>query len=133
MGTWGLNPWDSDEAADWYSDFMESCGVREKWLAGIQADIIDEADIVRAAVGLFVMLGRVYIWPISHYEEDLNLAIAKCEALLKVDEYVEVPEFIGQIGSELEELKLRRVPPASSESGTAAAYLAPRKWWKFWD
>lgn len=131
MGMWDLNPWDSDEAADWYSDLMESCRIREKWLEGIESDLDDQADVVRAAVGLFIMLGRVYIWPIRQYDQDLELAISKCESLLKVDEYAEIPELVEQIRLELQELQSRK-KPEEADPAAPQRTSARRKWWKFW-
>ena len=128
MGMWDIKPWDNDEAADWYGDLMDSCGIRQKWLQGIQSSLVDKADTVRAAVGLFVMLGRVYIWPIENYDEDLELTISKCEALLEVDEYLECKELIEQINLELEELKSRRKP----EAGASHPVPAKKSWWQFW-
>lgn len=131
MGTWGINPWDSDKAADWYSEVMESCRIREKWLEGMRSNLEDDAEVVRAAVGLFLMLGRVYVWPIKQYDKDLELAISKCEALLKVDELEEVPEFIEQIRLELQELQSRREPQEPAATAPERG-LATRRWWKFW-
>ena len=60
---WALQPWDNDQAADWFGGFMDRTRLRDEWLKGIQADPVDEPDIVRAAAAVFVMLGRVYVWP----------------------------------------------------------------------
>jgi len=129
MGMWDIKPWDNDEAADWYTDVMETCQIRKKWLEGIKADLTDEFDTVRAAIGLFIMLGRVYIWPIETYDKDLELAISKCESLQKVDEYQESPELLEQIGFELEELKSRRKPNEGTQS---QQMTTDKKWWQFW-
>ena len=129
MGMWDIKPWDNDEAADWYSDLMENCQIRNKWLEGIKADMADESETVRAAVALFIMLGRVYIWPIHTYGSDLELTISKCEALKQVEEYQEVPELIEMIGLELEELKSRRKPENASQPETLSNN---KKWWQLW-
>ena len=126
---WDFKPWDNDSAADWFGDLMDTCKVRNEWLKGMNADIEDEPEVVRAAVALFVMLGRVYIWPIRNYDEDLELAISKLEELAKNDLMSEVDELIEEIKLETEELKSRRKKSPNSPQETSK----PNKpWWRFW-
>jgi len=131
MGMWDIKPWDNDEAADWYGDLMDKTGLRAHWLEGINSHLTDEADTVRAAVGLFLMLGRVYIWPIDNYDEDLEVTIIKAECLLDVPEYSESPELLAQLQLEVEELRSRR-KTAEPESGGRGSSQKPSKWWQFW-
>lgn len=65
---WDYKPWDNDGAADWYGDLMDNTKLRDAWLEGIKEDPIDSPDVVRAAAGLFIILGRIYIWPIDNYD-----------------------------------------------------------------
>lgn len=110
MGTWNFAPWDNDEAADWYGSFMDRTKLRDAWLDGIGKDPAESPAVVRAAGALFVMLGRVYIWPIETFDEDLEKAIAGLVSVTENDEYLEEPEFIVQINQEIDELKSRRPP-----------------------
>jgi len=126
---WALQPWDNDQAADWFGGFMDRTRLRDEWLKGIQADPVDEPDIVRAAAAVFVMLGRVYVWPIENFDQDLALTIARLEAVMATEDYAEVPELVAAVGQELAELKSRRKPSGSP----GAAPPGPGKpWWKFW-
>ncbi len=129
MGMWALEPWDNDEAADWFGDFMDSTQLRKAWLKGIKADPVEAPAVVRAAAALFVMLGRVYVWPIKTFDDDLELAIAGLSAVVATGEYAEPPELVAAIEQELTELKSRRkvsVTPSAPPSGST------KPWWKFW-
>lgn len=123
---WDYKPWDNDGAADWYGDLMDSTKLRDTWLEGIKEDPIDSPDIVRAAAGLFIMLGRVYIWPIDYYDSDLELTISQLEKVAENDKYKEIPELIEIISGELNELKYR-LKKASPDSAPSA-----KPWWKLW-
>lgn len=128
MGAWDYKPWDNDAGADWYADLMDQCAVRAKWLEGIEKDVEEEAEIVRAAVGLFILLGHVYIWPNENYARDLELAIEKMRQLLENPEYAEDETLITTIRGEYEELVSRRKP-----DGTGELPEGPTKpWWQFW-
>jgi hypothetical protein len=130
MGTWAFEPWDNDEAADWYGAFMEETGLRNAWLKGISTDPEESPETVRAAAALFVMLGRVYVWPIEHYEQDLERAIAALSGLTKSGDYQEVPELESAIRAELSELMARRKPGASEPDAPAPPPAKP--WWRLW-
>lgn len=123
---WGFMPWDNDGAADWYGDLMDQTKLRDSWLEGIKQDPDESPDIVRAASGLFVMLGRVYIWPIDDYDEDLELTISQLQKVLENDSYQDVAELTDVIQGELSELKSRLKEPLSEHSPST------RPWWKLW-
>lgn len=110
MGAWDIMPWQNDQAADWYGDVMDTCKIRNKWLEGINANLHHEYDTVRAAIWLFTCLGRIYVWSIEFYDEDLALAISKCESLQNHVAYKCDSALIDQIGLELTELKSRASP-----------------------
>lgn len=57
MGMWDVEAWDNDGAADWFGELMEATKLRDHWLEGIQADVEEEYQQVRAAVWLFTQLG----------------------------------------------------------------------------
>ncbi len=123
---WDYKPWDNDGAADWYGDLMDSTKLRDTWLEGIKEDPIDSPDVVRAAAGLFVMLGRVYIWPIDNYDNDLELTISQLGKVAENDEYKEIPELTEIISGELNELKSRLKKESPDSVPTA------KPWWKLW-
>ena len=130
MGMWAYAPWDNDSAADWYGDLMDRTKLREAWLEGISQDPTDSPDVVRAAGALFVMLGRVYVWPIKTFDEDLERAIAALSRVAECDEYKEALPLIDLVTQEIEELKSRRKP---NKSETAVSRVSiPKPWWKFW-
>ncbi len=63
MGAWGYAPWDSDSAADWYGDLFVEFPIAAKVEEALNADPEEDADYIRAASALLIMLGRTYIWP----------------------------------------------------------------------
>lgn len=126
MGMWALQPWDNDAAADWFGDLMDSTSLRARWLEGIRADPSDEPEVVRAAGALFVMLGRVYVWPIDQYDQDLEIAIAALAKVAQADSFTENTELVAAIEAEIAELKTRR------KSAQAPSGESQRPWWKFW-
>ena len=104
---WDYNPWDNDRAADWYGGLMDETKLRDIWLEGIEEDPIDSPEVIRAAANLFIMLGRVYIWPIDNYDNDLKLTIRQLEKVAENEEFKEFPKLIEAISEELNELKSR--------------------------
>ena len=85
MGMWAYAPWDNDEAADWFGDLMDRTSLREAWLEGISQDASESPGVVRAAGALFVMLGRVYVWPLQTYDEDLERTISALSRVAECD------------------------------------------------
>jgi hypothetical protein len=130
MGMWASAPWDNDEAADWYGDLMDRTKLRERWLEGINEDTDDSPGVVRAAGALFVMLGRVYIWPIKTFDADLEIAIEALSKVARTEEYKESSELALLVETEIEELKTRR---KQKDPSTALGQQVPAKpWWRFW-
>ena len=123
---WDFKPWDNDGAADWYGDLMDDTQLRKSWLTGINEDPVNSPDIVRAATGLFIMLGRVYIWPIDEYDNDLELSINQLKRVSENEEYKEIPELIEIIKGEIVELESRLKKNSSDKP------LSKKPWWKFW-
>ncbi len=108
MGMWDFEAWDNDSAADWFAGLMDETKLRDKWLKAIN-DEDSGQEARRAAVWLFAQLGRVYIWPISNYDEDLELAITVGEEIAASKGLIdEVPPFIEKLKLDIEEIKKRR-------------------------
>lgn len=109
MGMWDVQPYDNDGAADLLSDFMSETKFRETWYAQISdEDIWDEPEELRALVWLFLQLGRVYVWPIEHYDQDLELATKAANALLHDEDLAGVEGLVGLLQSEYDELVSRK-------------------------
>ncbi|HEY4696789.1 MAG TPA: hypothetical protein VIH29_02105 [Gallionella sp.] len=89
---------------------MDRTKLRDAWLDGIEEDPTESPGVVRAAGALFVMLGRVYIWPIKTFDEDLEKTIAALARVAESGEYQESPELVVLINQEIDELKSRRKP-----------------------
>ena len=104
---WDLQPWDNDAAAVWYGDLMDNNEIREHWLEGIEEDASENPQIVRAAAGLFLMLGRIHIWPMNHFYEDLELTVTQLKLVRDSEDYQEMDELLEVIESELIELESR--------------------------
>ena len=130
MGMWAFEPWDNDSAADWYGDLMDSTNLRNAWLKGINEDPEDSPEIVRAAGALFVMLGRVYVWPISHFDADLERTISALSKVAQCNEFKETPELSELVTAEIAELMSRRKP--SAPNADTSSEPSQRPWWKFW-
>ena len=109
---------------------MDATRLRDAWLKGINADPDDSPEIVRAAAALFVMLGRVYVWPIGNFDADLERAITALSKVGECEELKESPELSELVATEIAELKSRRKPDMSSPEMSSA--LVQRPWWKFW-
>jgi hypothetical protein len=130
MGTWAFAPWDNDGAADWFGDLMDRTELRKEWLKGIREDPSESPEVVRAAGALFVMLGRVYVWPIGKFDEDLEEAISALSKVAACDDYQDTPELAELIAMEIDELKSRRKPTGGSSAPSAPN--RDRPWWRFW-
>lgn len=78
MDAWGFEPWDNDEAADWFGDFMERVDVAYiiKTVDKV-SDSEEYYDEIRAVAYILQVLGKNYIWPIEHADalDDMLLKI----------------------------------------------------------
>lgn len=79
MGAWGDEPWDNDNAADWFGALWDDLPIVERVQAGLQAD--DSWEMV-AALWLCSQLCRTYVWPIDALEETRRLAVAAADQIL---------------------------------------------------
>ncbi|WP_334123396.1 MULTISPECIES: hypothetical protein [Glutamicibacter] len=112
MGTWGTNPWDSDDAADWFAEFFDGIDVDARITAAFEDE--DEYDQIRAACYLLNVLGRVYVWPgdLSTLDSLLERGIELLTAMLEEDsEFRELwdddEEVLATVEQELADLKER--------------------------
>jgi len=129
MGAWGYLPWDNDSAADWYGDLLDETKVADKVEATLKLDVTDHYEEIRAAAGMVVMLGQVYIWPIDKLDAHLALAASKLEEILTLGEIQESPELTETIRGEIQELRSRIKTP---EKGSSPPKPPSTKWWQFW-
>ncbi len=98
MGMWDFEAWDNDGAADWFGDLMDQTKIRDEWHKTITLNDEDSYEEIRAAIWLFAQLGRVYVWPIDHLDEDIKSALKACDLLLNSEELIEeVPDFLAKI------------------------------------
>ena len=78
-GAWGSEPWDNDDAADWFGDLFEALPIVDKVLDGLN----DESGSVNvAAIWMCVALCRVYVWDIDRLDDTLALAIKTADRIL---------------------------------------------------
>lgn len=109
MGTWDNKPYDNDGAADWFASLMDKSQLREHWLRSLETcNLDDRPEIARAAVWLFIQLGRIYVWPIENYQADLQLAITTAEKLKECDQLLEMSGMEEILEQELQELLARK-------------------------
>lgn len=110
---WSREPWDNDRAADWFANLMQLTHfpdqVRKTLLLCEREDVDGEnTTLLRAAVYCASQFCRVYVWPIEHLDDDLELAIKAARRILSDESYCCSEEIVAQVQAELEELELRR-------------------------
>ena len=110
MGVWAAKPWDNDDAADWNADLFEKTNLRAAIIEELNKEVPGQADLytIRAAAGMILYLGRVYIWPIEHYQDDLALAIRRLEEAAIQPEIADYDEMKQLIAAEIDVLKGRK-------------------------
>jgi len=120
MGAWGASPWDSDGAADWFTEFFEDIEVDARIAAALVYD--DEYDQIRAACYMLNTIGRIYVWPgdLEKLEELLGRGIELLAAMLESDSefrelYEEDDAVIEAVEKELADLKERLADNTSNE------------------
>ncbi|MFN9750418.1 MAG: DUF4259 domain-containing protein [Planctomycetota bacterium] len=125
MGAWGVAPWDSDSAADWYGDLFDEIPLAAKVEETLNADPEEYAEEIRAAAALLIMLGRTYMWPVDDMDRHLELAIAQMEKVQAT--YEDEPELASAVAEEITVLKSRL---ANNQDGPTLPQ--PTTWGKFW-
>ena len=119
MGAWGTEPWDNDEASDWFGEFFQgidaNARIRETFL-----EFGDNQDRIRAACFILGTLGRVYVWP-GDLDELKQLLERGTELLSRMlsplegdEDFVEAwtdearPAVVASIQQQIAQLKERR-------------------------
>ena len=125
MGAWGVAPWDSDSAADWYGDLFDEIPLAAKVEETLNADPEEYAEEIRAAAALLILLGRTYMWPVDDMDRHLELAIAQMEKVQAT--YEDEPELASAVAEEIAVLKSRL---ANNQDGPTVQQ--PTSWGKFW-
>lgn len=114
MGAWGFDPWDSDEAADWFGEFMKHVDI-DFIIQTVEEVENNEYDYerIRAVSYIVEMLGKSYIWPVDYYE-DLDKMVEKLINLLTLmiepdsdflDMWGNDPEIIIAVQKQIDVLK----------------------------
>lgn len=109
MGMWDIEPWDNDAAADLLADLFDETSLRLIWKSKLDNAICeDDLDEMRAMVWVFLQLGRVYVWPIDHLDDDLDLAIIAAEKLVRDPDLADIKGMREKLNVELQDLVSRR-------------------------
>ncbi len=125
MGAWNTKPWDNDTAADWFGDLFEALPIAARVEQALNQEVEDAHEQVRAAASLWVLLGRVYVWPVDELDRHLTLAADKLELVRELEVYAEVPEIVQEIDCEIRLLRRRA---AASRAGQGE----DGDWWSSW-
>jgi hypothetical protein len=80
VGAWGPEPWDNDDAADWFGDLFETLPLVDRVLEGLSPASASAVNI--AAIWMCVELCRVYVWDIDRLDETLAAAIGAADRIL---------------------------------------------------
>jgi hypothetical protein len=129
MGTWGTKPWDSDAAADWFGNLMDQTNLAEYVEETLQREMeegfLSDADEIRAAAAVLVLLGHTYVWPVEDLDRHLELAASRLEEILRRGFYGDDENFIRPIEEEIKILRAR------IGGGAKADIIDKVKWWHF--
>ena len=106
MGTWGIESWSNDPAADWFDAMFEATGLALHVEETLHRDIDEYAQELRAAVFVLLVLGRPYVWPVGQLQWHLALAAARLEEILVAGVFQD-SETVLAIESELAEIRSR--------------------------
>ncbi len=105
MGAWGHEPWDSDDAADWFSELISAKFVKQIDTA-LRKDPEDEFETIRAACYVLNVMGHIYIWPAAKLEPQLQQAIKSLRKVLESGVLEDV-KLSGKVRKELKSLEQR--------------------------
>ncbi len=111
MGTWGRKPWDNDSAADWFGNLMDKTNLSQLVEEALHEEMEEgfnvDADQIRAAAAVLILLGHIYVWPVDDLDRLLKLAISRLEEIIARNFYEGNEEWTRQIRAEIDELTLR--------------------------
>jgi hypothetical protein len=111
MGIWGREPWDSDQAADWFGGLWDGSSIPEQVVQALRSP--NGLDTY-PAIWFCTEMCRVYVWPIDRYQETLTSAISACERLIAREDEDQMldlwddPEVEAKVESFLAQLTARR-------------------------
>ena len=77
MGTWGVEPWQNDAAANWTDSLFQLTRLDLHVEETLHLSVAEFTDEVRAAVAVLMRL--VEIWPVESRRRCLPLALAQLE------------------------------------------------------
>lgn len=110
MGAWGIKPWDNDGAGDWFANLIAKTGLAQEVEEVLKFEMEDgsdsDADVVRAAAAVLILLGHIYVWS-DDLEQHLRLAISRLEEILERGFYSGSEEWQQHIRDEIQILKAR--------------------------
>jgi hypothetical protein len=125
MGTWGTKPWESDSGAEWFAGMMQKTGlanyVEETLHREIDEDFPGDADEIRAAATILVLLGIGEVWPEDDRERHLELAISRLEEILSK----------GYGGGATQQIRAEIAVMKSRLESKATGSVERVKWWHF--
>ncbi|WP_416446917.1 hypothetical protein AB3K78_06360 [Leucobacter sp. HNU] len=112
MGAWGVSPWDTDGAADWFAEVFAGLDIDAHIAEAFQYD--DDYDRVRAACYLLAVLGRSTVWPgdLERLDAHLERGIELLTDMIEPDsEFLELwedePEVVEAVRAEIAQLEAR--------------------------
>jgi len=110
MGTWGIEPWESDLAVDWITEMFEKTKLDNFIEKTLSLDSSEYYEEIRVASMVLIQLGRKGVWPFEKLDRHLKLAIAKLEEILSNSSCPvnESEEIVAAITKEIESLKARQ-------------------------
>lgn len=120
MGDWGAEPWNNDEAADWFHRFWKDCGISQLITEIKNFDETQENyDSFRAACYVLQTFGNPYMWPMAFRSDlkeliDRGLHVLTCMIEPPSDDWGFLdmwgnnPLVIASVRRQIEELKKRR-------------------------
>lgn len=123
MGSWGYAPWGNDAAADWFGGLFKDYPLAARVEEALKMDPEEDAECIRAAAALLIMLGRTYVWPVDEIDRQLYLAISQMEKVLAFQE----GPFAAAVAEEIALLKSRR-----SNAKGRPVLPQPASWGSFW-
>jgi hypothetical protein len=119
MGTWGVQPWDSDDAAEWFEGTLQGINDIDSKISAALKYRYDNYEEVRSAAYLLQVLGISYVWPgdLEKLKGHIQRAIELLTAMIdqkSADSQMDFlqlwdndPEVIASVKEQIEQLKNR--------------------------
>ena len=103
---WSNEPWDNDEAADWFGNLHDQTKLRDFVAQTLESPSSSSCEL-RAATHIVSAHCQVYSWPIDHIKNDLRLAEIALKQVLRDDAYIYDEEIKGKVETELQSIQQR--------------------------